>query len=87
MLTLSKHAVNKLTASELRDKMPFKVVSDGEVVGYFIASYDVNGLTASVNKLAVAKAKPNHDVNKLKEPGELMFSKNKQAKGRMRHLT
>jgi len=145
MLTLSKHTVNKLTASELKDKMPFKVVSDGEVVGYFIASYDVNmplegtekgnypldtcshcgwcgvcdthhldedrsnnkreniailcpnchrdihrqGLRKGMTKGAEAKRNVRGEtpsVNNVKKsaPSELMFSKGKQAKGRMR---
>lgn len=74
MKRLSKHEVNKLTALELKNRLPFEVVSDGEVIAVMIPATDVN------------KLKANHDVNMTNytsKSGELRFSKAKQGKGRL----
>lgn len=68
MRQISKHDVNKLTAREMKARLPFQVVSDGEVIAVVLPAYDVN-------KLGQA-AKANHDVNKA---NELRFSKARQV--------
>ena len=71
MNTLTKYDVNKLTAKELKDRLPFLVSSDGETIAAVIPY---------VNKLEheqTPKYKPSHDVN------ELPLSKKKQAEGHM----
>jgi len=79
MNRLSKHDVNKLSIAKLREKLPFEVVADGEMV--FVA-YGVNKLPSvplalphDVNRVK-NKPKARHDVNKLTE---LPLSKKKQA--------
>lgn len=44
MNRLSKHDVNKLTAQELKAKLPFEIVSDNEVIAAVIPAHDVNKL-------------------------------------------
>jgi len=70
MKQITKHDVNKLTAEELKARLPFQMVSDGEVIAVVLPAYDVNKLEPPV--------KASHDVNK-----ELRFSKVRQASGRM----
>ena len=71
MKRLSKHDVNKLTASELVNELPFELTNDNEVIAVVLPICDVNRLEKN--------SKATHDVNK-----ELKFSKGKQAKGGMR---
>ena len=78
MKRISKHGVNKLTASELKDCLPFQMTNDGEVIAVVISSSDkakYDGIQY-VNKLE-AKPKGSQYVNKLR------FSKEAQASGRM----
>lgn len=72
MQQITKHDVNKLTASELKREIPFQIISDGEVIAVCVSAYDVNKLGKK------PKAKP--DVNKA---DDLPFSKSRQAKGRL----
>ena len=55
MKQLSKHDVNKLTASELVKEIPFELVSDGKVIA----------MVCDVNRLE-KDSKASHDVNRLK---------------------
>ena len=86
MRQITKHDVNKLTASQLKAKLPFQIVSDGEIIAVVLpvydvnkASYDVNRAGHDVNKLN-QKREASHDVNKL---GELRFSKSRQVRGKL----
>ena len=72
MEQISKHDVNKLTASELKRKIPFQIISDGEVIAVCVSAYDVDKLGK--------KSKVRPDVNKA---DDLPFSKSRQAKGRL----
>ena len=72
MRQISKHDVNKLTAREMKARLPFQIVSDGEVIAVVLPAYDVNKLGQAT--------KANHDVNKA---SELKFSKAKQAAGKL----
>ena len=72
MKRISKHDVNKLIASELKRKIPFQIISDGEVIAVCVSAYDVNKLGR--------KPKASPDVNKA---GDLPFSKSRQAQGRL----
>ena len=69
MNRLSKHDVHKLSTAKLRDKMPFELTSDGEVIAVV---YDVH-----------TTVKANHDVHTTKNITELAFSKRAQASGRL----
>ena len=84
MKQLTKHDVNRLTAKELRSRLPFEIVSDGKVIAAVIPVCDVNKLAYEQTQ----GQKPAHDVNKLEHPlehpGELPLSKRKQAQGRLR---
>lgn len=53
MRQISKHDVNKLTAREVKDRLPFQVVSDGEVIAVVLPTYDVN----KANGLRFSKAR------------------------------
>ena len=55
MRQLSKHDVNKLTTSELKELLPFELMSDGEAVA----------LVSDVNILEPIP-KANYDVNRLR---------------------
>ena len=85
MRQITKHDVNKLTASQLKAKLPFQIVSDGEIIAVVLPIYDVNKLGQEseaghdVNKLN-QKREASHDVNKL---GELRFSKSRQVRGKL----
>lgn len=70
MRQISKHDVNKLTAKEMKAKLPFEIVSDGEIIAVVLAPYLVNKLEQ--------KVKASQDVNKA---NELKFSKARQASG------
>jgi hypothetical protein len=70
---LTKHQLNKLTAKELKDMLPFEITSDGETIAAVIPSCDVNKLQPKLE----TSSKPAHDVN------ELPLSKHKQAQGRL----
>ena len=72
MRQISKHDVNKLAASQLKAKLPFEIVSDGEIIAVVLPIHDVNKLNQ--------KCEASYDVNKA---GDLRFSKSKQAKGRL----
>ena len=69
MRQISKHNVNKLTASELKAQLPFQIVSDGEVIAIVMPPHDVNKVTDTITMTA--------------KPTELRFSKDRQAKGRL----
>jgi len=75
MKQLTKHDVNRLTAKELRSRLPFEIVSDGKVIAAVIPVCDVNKLAYEQTQ----GQKPAHDVNKL----ELPLSKKRQAEGRL----
>ena len=83
MQRVSKHDVNKLTTSEIRDRLPFILVSDGEDIALLS---DVNrpvqpiASTHDVNRLS-SDPVPSHDVNKPMT--ELPLSKKRQASGRL----
>ena len=55
MRQLSKHDVNKLTVSELKELLPFELMSDGEAIALVS---DVNILEPTLEA--------NHDVNRLR---------------------
>jgi hypothetical protein len=40
MKQLTKHDVNKLTAKQLKEKIPFQIVSDGEVIAVVLPMKD-----------------------------------------------
>jgi len=42
MKQFSKHDVNKLTAKELQDNLPFQILNDGEVIAVVLPMTDVN---------------------------------------------
>ena len=58
MKQITKHDVNKLTVAEIKELLPFEVLSDGEVVLIAVAKQDVNKV--------IAKPKAGCDVNKAK---------------------
>ena len=72
MRQITKHDVNKLTASQLKAKLPFQIVSNDEVIAVVLPVHDVNKLNQ--------KREAIHDVNKAKE---LRFSKSKQVSGKL----
>jgi len=77
MNQLSKHDVNKLTAVELKAKLPFEMISDSEVIAVVLPAYDVNKA-----ELAQFPIKPNTKTQYLiGEDKELRFSKGKQVSG------
>lgn len=99
MKQIGKHDVNKLTAQDLKDKLPFELVSDGEVIAVVLPYHDINRLD-DVNK---AKAGTIHNIRQGTEArkrgsmlpqrkhrqldyqsNDLRFSKSAQAAGRMR---
>ena len=45
MKQLTKHAVNKLTAKELVKKLPFQILSDGEVIAVVLPMKDITQST------------------------------------------
>ena len=57
MRQLSKHDVNRLTTSELKELLPFELMSDGEAIA----------LVSDVNILEPT-FEANHDVNRLRRP-------------------
>ena len=60
MKQLTKHDVNKLTASELKDMLPFVITSDGETIAAVIPVCNVNRLEHKghdVNELPLSKRK------------------------------
>lgn len=78
MKQLTKHDLNKLTAKELKDMLPFIITSDNEPIAAVIPVCDINKLQPKLEsspKLAHAEGK---DVN-----NELPLSKHKQAQGRL----
>ena len=83
MKQLTKHDVNKLTASELKDILPFVITSDGETIAAVIPVCDVNKLQARLEPPPELV----HNVNRLEHKGhdvnELPLSKRKQAEGRL----
>lgn len=82
MRQISKHDVNKLTAQDLKDKLPFDMISDGEPIARVLPFWDVNKL-GSGNKVDTNVVQPccdgkldgtpdslpkvQNDVNKLSE--------------------
>ena len=74
MRQITKHDVNKLTAMQLKARLPFQIINDGEVIAVVLPTHDVNKLKT--------QPKANHDVNKA---NELRFSKASQAGGKMEH--
>jgi hypothetical protein len=67
---LSKHELNKLTAKELKEKIPFQVTVDNEVIAVVLPMKDVHLLQQS------PKATPK---NKQLPSRELPLSKHRQA--------
>ena len=75
MERLTKHQVNKLTASELKKRLPFQLESDGEVFAVVLPMKDVSKM-------------PSPEIPKLIDNvRELPLSKRKQAEGRLSSLT
>ena len=72
MRQITKHDVNKLTASQLKAKLPFQIVSNDEIIAVVLPVHDVNKLNQ--------KREASHDVNKA---SELRFSKSKQVSGKL----
>ena len=72
MNQLSKHDVNKLTAQELKARLPFQIVSDGAVIAVVLPMQDVNKLKLTKQASRDHKAK--------QATGELKFSKSKQVR-------
>lgn len=77
MKQLTKHQLNKMTAKELRDMLPFEITSDGETIAVVIPSCDVNKVVNKLQPKLEPSPKQAHDVN------ELPLSKHKQAQGRL----
>ena len=77
MKQLSKHQLNKMTASEIKEAVPFQLVSDGEVFAVVLAMTEAS------------KIKPPHKIaflapeDKMPKLRELPLSKHKQAKGEL----
>jgi hypothetical protein len=71
---LTKHQLNKMTAKELENMLPFEVTSDGETIAAVIPVCDVNKLQPKLE----TPSRQAHDVN-----NELPLSKHKQALGRL----
>jgi len=75
MKQLNKHDVNKLTASQLKAKLPFEIVSDGEVIAIVPVAHDVNKA-----EFVQFPIKPNTKTRyRIGKANELRFSKSRQA--------
>jgi len=77
MKQLSKHQVNKLTAKELQEKLPFQILADGEVIAVVLPVTDVNLLKkkSTKDKRRTVKVTP-----LIKRQKELPLSKARQAR-------
>lgn len=68
MKQFSKHQLNKMTASDIKEAVPFQLVSDGEVFAIVLPAKEFT------------KLKPPETKGKLTE---LPLSKQKQARGEL----
>ena len=75
MKQLTKHNVNKLTAKEIEERLPFQLVSDGRVFAVVLPMKDVTK----------TKSRPKHSANVSRTNGELPLSKQKQARCELPH--
>jgi len=75
MKQLNKHDVNKLTAVELKAKLPFEMISDSDVIAVVLPAYDVNKA-----EFVQFPIKPNTKTRyRIGKANELRFSKSRQA--------
>lgn len=76
MKQLTKHNVNKLTAKELEERLPFQLVADGRVFAVVLPMKDVTK----------TKSHPKHSaVDQSDIKRELPLSKQKQARCELSH--